>query len=143
MPTVIGKTKAAFDEAEMNKRTGKSEKSEKVEHTYYHPLNKTGDIKAYLAGSRVKTDSGEHGSVSHVKHGEGIYPHAYRVSSLEDANKRLENGNYISHTRLMPMEAEQDQHERAKSHPKYEKLKSALSKQGAMDAILKEMNEKQ
>jgi len=108
MATVIGKTKAEHDRKHMEKQSGKSEKLEKVEHTYYHPLNKTGDIKAYLVGSRVKTDTGEHGSVSHVKHGEGIYPHAYRVSSLEDANKRLEKGNYISHTRLMPVEAEQD-----------------------------------
>ena len=36
-----------------------------------------------------------------------------------------------------------EHHERAKSHPKYEKLKASLGKKGAIDAILKEMNEKQ
>lgn len=33
--------------------------------------------------------------------------------------------------------------ERVKKHPKYAKLVIALGKKGAMDALLKEMNEKQ
>jgi hypothetical protein len=39
------------------------------------------------------------------------------------------------------MEAEQ--YERAKSHPKFAKLRAALGKKGAVDAILKEMNDAQ
>ena len=36
-----------------------------------------------------------------------------------------------------------DQFERAMKHPRFAKLKLALGKKGAIDAILKEMNEKQ
>lgn len=36
-----------------------------------------------------------------------------------------------------------DQTKRAKSHPKYAKLKAALGHKGAVDAILKELNEAQ
>lgn len=36
-----------------------------------------------------------------------------------------------------------EQHERAKKHPKYPMLKAKLGKRGAMDAILKELNDKQ
>lgn len=36
-----------------------------------------------------------------------------------------------------------EHHERAKKHPKYASLKAKLGKQGAIDAILKEMNEAQ
>lgn len=36
-----------------------------------------------------------------------------------------------------------DQFERVKNHPKYEKLKQALGKKGATDAILKELNDAQ
>lgn len=36
-----------------------------------------------------------------------------------------------------------DQFDRIKKHPKYAKLVIALGKKGAMDALLKEMNEKQ
>jgi len=36
-----------------------------------------------------------------------------------------------------------EQFERVKSHPKYAKLKLSLGKKGAMDAILKELNDKQ
>lgn len=36
-----------------------------------------------------------------------------------------------------------EQHERAKKHPKYAVLKAKIGKRGAIDAILKELNEKQ
>ena len=36
-----------------------------------------------------------------------------------------------------------EQTKRAKGHPKYAKLKAALGHKGAVDAILKELNEKQ
>ena len=36
-----------------------------------------------------------------------------------------------------------DQFDRIKSHPKYAMLKIKLGKKGAMDALLKELNEKQ
>lgn len=44
-----------------------------------------------------------------------------------------------------PMEESKkdDQFERVKKHPKYAKLVIALGKKGAMDALLKELNEKQ
>jgi len=36
-----------------------------------------------------------------------------------------------------------DQFDRVKNHPKYEKLKTALGKKGATDALLKELNDAQ
>ena len=36
-----------------------------------------------------------------------------------------------------------EQFERVKNHPKYAKLKAALGKKGAMDAILKQLNDAQ
>lgn len=42
-----------------------------------------------------------------------------------------------------PKEKKDDQFERIKNHPKYAKLVIALGKKGAMDALLKELNEKQ
>lgn len=36
-----------------------------------------------------------------------------------------------------------EQYERARKHPKFEKLKITLGRKGAMDAVLKEMNEAQ
>lgn len=43
-----------------------------------------------------------------------------------------------------PKEHEKDdQFERIKKHPKYAKLVIALGKKGAMDALLKELNDKQ
>jgi len=36
-----------------------------------------------------------------------------------------------------------EQFERVRKHPKYAKLKAALGKKGAMDAILKELNDAQ
>jgi hypothetical protein len=95
--------KTAFDKSEMNKKIVPKSK-ESAEHTYYHPLNQGGEIRAYPAGSKVKTDIGEAGEVSHIRHGEGTEPHLYRVSSLKNPENRLERGNYIPHTRLMPHE---------------------------------------
>jgi hypothetical protein len=43
-----------------------------------------------------------------------------------------------------PKEPKKDEQlERIKNHPKYAKLVIALGKKGAMDALLKELNEKQ
>lgn len=39
--------------------------------------------------------------------------------------------------------AKDDQFERIKKHPKYAMLKIKLGKKGAMDALLKELNDKQ
>jgi len=103
MPTVTSKNREEFNAKEMAK---KKPSKETKEHTYHHPTKGGGDIHAYPAGARVRTSDNELGSVSHVMHGEGIYPHVYRVSSAKDPNVRLEKGNYIPHTRLMP--AEQD-----------------------------------
>ena len=36
-----------------------------------------------------------------------------------------------------------EQFERVRNHPRYEKLKAALGKKGAMDAILKQLNDAQ
>jgi len=36
-----------------------------------------------------------------------------------------------------------EQYERARKHPKFERLKLSLGKKGAIDAVLKEMNEAQ
>ena len=101
MPTVTSENKTAFDKEQMAKKTV-SKPKESMEHTYYHPLNKGGEIRAYPTGSKVKTEGGEAGEVSHIRHGQGVEPHLYRVSSANNPEKRLENGNYIPHTRLMP-----------------------------------------
>ena len=104
MATVTSKNRAEFNAAEMAK---KNPSKQAKEHTYHHPTKGGGDIHAYQPGHKVKTSDNEFGSISHVMHGEGIYPHVYRVASAKDPNVRLEKGNYIPHTRLMP--AEQDE----------------------------------
>ena len=101
MPTVTSKNREDFNKKEMTKKSGSKTTAG---HTYHHPTKGGGEIRAYSAGSRVRTSDNEHGHVSHVMHGEGIYPHVYRVSSEKDPNTRLEKGNYIPHTRLMPAE---------------------------------------
>lgn len=45
--------------------------------------------------------------------------------------------------KVKPKKMMDDQFERAMKHPRFAKLKLALGKKGAIDAILKEMNEKQ
>lgn len=45
--------------------------------------------------------------------------------------------------KMNPKKMDDEQYERARKHPKFEKLKISLGKKGAIDAILKEMNEKQ
>ena len=40
-------------------------------------------------------------------------------------------------------EMNEEQFARVKNHPKYARLKAALGKKGAMDAILKELNDAQ
>lgn len=45
--------------------------------------------------------------------------------------------------KVKPKKMGDDQFERAMKHPRFAKLKLALGKKGAIDAILKEMNEKQ
>ena len=104
MATVTSKNREEFNSKEMAKRTPSKEAKE---HTYHHPTKGGGDIHAYQTGHKVRTSDNELGTISHIMHGEGIYPHVYRVSSLKDPNMRLEKGNYIPHTRLMP--AEQDE----------------------------------
>ena len=107
MPTVTSHNKAEFDKNQMAKKSV-SKAKESLEHTYYHPLNKGGEIRAYPAGSKVKTEIGELGEISHIRHGQGTEPHLYRVSSMKNPEQRLENGNYIPHTRLMPHELEKE-----------------------------------
>ncbi len=56
---------------------------------------------AFSVGDKVKTDSGEVGSISHVQHSnDPKYPHGYRVTTDDGKATRLESGNYISHNRL-------------------------------------------
>jgi len=55
--------------------------------------------------------------------------------------KKEDHAAYVS--KELAKKYNKEQHERVKSHPKYESLKSALGRQGALDAISKEMNEKQ
>ena len=45
--------------------------------------------------------------------------------------------------KMNPRKMDDEQYERARKHPKFEKLKMSLGKKGAIDACLKEMNEKQ
>jgi hypothetical protein len=44
---------------------------------------------------------------------------------------------------LKEQKPKDEQFERVKNHPKYAKLKAALGRKGAMDAILKELNDAQ
>lgn len=48
-----------------------------------------------------------------------------------------------SSTKDRAKKMEDEQFERVMKHPKYAKLKMKLGKKGALDALLKEMNDKQ
>ena len=143
MPTVIGKTKAEFDRAEMAKRSG--QKEDKTVHTMQKSYKEPYDIGEGLYLHR-------HGFDTNGNHSVWVSQGSERTKKIQ-TNQNLptvhstrpeltEKGMQEIHEYAKKYWKD-DQHERAKSHPKYEKLKSALGKQGAMDAILKEMNEQQ
>jgi hypothetical protein len=57
-----------------------------------------------------------------------------------------ENREEFMEKKLMKNRAKKmgdEQYERARKHPKFEMLKMKLGKKGAMDAVLKEMNDAQ
>jgi len=66
------------------------------------------------------------------------------VTSENRAEYMAKKLNSMEEATEMPTKKPKDeQDERAKKHPKYELLKAKLGKRGAIDAILKELNEKQ
>jgi hypothetical protein len=59
-------------------------------------------------------------------------------------NKAQFDNEFMEKRNQMRKEKPKDeQFERVKNHPKYAKLKMSLGKRGAMDAILKELNDAQ
>ena len=66
------------------------------------------------------------------------------MPTVTSENKAEFDREFMRKKGLMREEKPKDeQFERVKNHPKYAKLKMALGKKGAMDAILKELNDAQ
>jgi hypothetical protein len=121
MATVIGKTKKEHDEKFMQKQSGKSQ--DKKPHEMPHEI--------------IHKETGEtHGPYESLEHAYNEYQNFHPQTDYAI-------GRVMPSAKERVKKMDDELHEKAKSHPKYEKLKSALGKQGAMDAILKEMNEKQ
>ena len=66
------------------------------------------------------------------------------MPTVTSQNKAEFDREYLTRKGLIKNEKPKDeQFERVKNHPKYAKLKMSLGKKGAMDAILKELNDAQ
>ena len=148
MALVTSKNKAEFDEEFMAKKSGQKEQSEKPEFAFPH--YKVGDIVKHKKGFM---------KVSNVEH-KGVYMgpevNAYGEESPSKQMNALNHhhvgtdehhlyaraGEYP--TKSVEIKKSNDsQFDRVKDHPKYERLKAALGKKGATDALLKELNDAQ
>lgn len=63
----------------------------------------------HKVGTPVKTESGETGTISHVRESaDPAYPHKYRVTSSQKTpggySQHIEQGHYINHGRLTPVD---------------------------------------
>ena len=143
MPTVTSKTKAEHDRKFMEKQSGKSEKPK---FNFPH----------YGIGDLVRTETGHMMVTEHEPKGQGYIGHGVNEYGETQEPKRqmavmhedvgtgkhhlyAKHGDYPKSAKQMAKE----QHERVKDHPKYEKLKAALGKKGAIDALHHELNEQQ
>jgi hypothetical protein len=142
MPLVTGKTKAEHDRKFMEKQSGKSE-------------NPKFDFPHYGIGDLVRTETGHMMVTEHDPKGQGYIGHGVNEYGETQEPKRslavmhqevgsgkhhlyAKQGNYPKTKKSMAKEQE----DRVKNHPKYERLKNALGKKGAIDALHKELNEK-
>ena len=65
------------------------------------------------------------------------------MATVTSQNKAEFDREFMEKKGLLKKKPKDDQFERVKNHPRYEKLKAALGKKGAMDALLKELNDAQ
>jgi hypothetical protein len=66
------------------------------------------------------------------------------MPTVTSANKTKFDREFMEKKgQLQAAKPEDDQFERIKKHPKYVKLKAALGKKGAMDVLLKQLNDAQ
>jgi hypothetical protein len=139
MPTVIGKTKAEFDKAEMAKRSGQKDDS--------FPSYKKGDvIVSHASNAHVKVhtiDEKNKGYLGHyhdIEKNETLKP---EVDPYIAVPHGAEHSHLYESTKDKMKRMAQEQYDRVKDHPKYERLKTALGKKGAIDALHHELNEQQ
>jgi len=150
MALVTSKNKAEHDEEFMNKRAGQSEES-KPQFKYPH----------YNIGDIVKMSTGHMKVTEHQNDKNAQMYHGVDVNEYgEESSPRIGRGAMHSKvgtghhylyakageypTRPKNEEKSGDsQFDRVKNHPKYERLKAALGKKGATDALLKELNDEQ
>jgi hypothetical protein len=65
------------------------------------------------------------------------------MPTVTSQNKAEFDQDFMEKKGILKKKPKDEQFERVKNHPKYAKLKMALGKKGAMDAILKELNDAQ
>jgi hypothetical protein len=66
------------------------------------------------------------------------------MPTVTSATKAQFDNEFMEKKGLMKKDKPKDeQFERVRNHPKYAKLKASLGKKGAMDAILKQLNDAQ
>lgn len=65
------------------------------------------------------------------------------MPTVTSETKEDHDREFMEKKGILKKKPKDEQFERVKNHPKYAKLKMALGKKGAMDAILKELNDAQ
>jgi hypothetical protein len=134
MATVTSKNKAEFDEAFMAKKSGQKEEK----HFSEKPMAAEG-LNSYRYQGRYG-----HIMIGAKDHDDALRE-AQRSTRDKVEHKHLESwdkeeGKYKP---IQMKKSGDSQFDRVKDHPKYERLKAALGKKGATDALLKELNDAQ
>jgi hypothetical protein len=134
MALVTSKTKAEHDEEFMNKRAGKSEEK----HYLKKPMAAEG-LNSYRYQGRYG-----HIMIGAKDHDDALRE-AQRSTRDKVAHEHLESWNEKEgkYKPIQMKKSNDSQFDRVKDHPKYERLKAALGKKGATDALLKELNDAQ
>jgi hypothetical protein len=80
-------------------------------------IQREGGDKILSVGTKVKTDSGKVGTISHSSSRPEGYPHAHRI--VDEQGEHLEGGKYISQARLKQLEEEQESKHEEEKEMKY------------------------
>ena len=131
----------------MAKKLGKEEEKPQFNFPHYGigDIVRTGGTGHMMVSEHDEKNKGYIGHAVN-KYGETEMPKRQKAVLHEDVGTGkhhlyAKHGDYPVNPEKH--KAKDEQHERVKNHPKYEKLKSTLGKKGATDALLKELNEKQ
>ena len=136
----------------MEKKLGKEEDKPKFSFPHYGigDLVRTGGTGHMMV---TEHDAKNKGYIGHAvnEYGETEEPKRQKAVLHEDVGTGkhhlyAKHGDYPQKEEAPKDRAKKmakSEHERVKNHPKYEKLKSALGKRGATDALLKELNDAQ